>query len=292
MTRGVTKTAASSVTMTVKGSPLKINYTGNISVGVGENTTLYFNISTTENLTLGSLWLNVSPRILVLSSSGIQKVSDRAFFLMSDFSAGDSKAFEINLMPLASGALPIKINYKVFFDNMIQAYLMTPELIGIISELQPSVPTTSFTEGAAELNVLINNPTNYSFNNVTVQVGSPVSQEASFSDVEAYGHRMAQLPFAAAEGASNVTIKITYYSVYKEKFEKTLYAEINISKPTETAETAAPEQQANEEYQPDYSEKKYPANAKYVAIAAVAFVIGAIIFWAIRRRHEDVLLGA
>ncbi|MFH1181347.1 MAG: hypothetical protein V1702_00135 [Candidatus Woesearchaeota archaeon] len=293
-TRGVRKSGSSSISITVKENPLKINYTGNMLVGVGENTTLYFNISTTENLTLGSFSISIPKNILVLGSSGIQKVSDKEFFLMSDFSAGDSKAFELTLRPMASGALQIKINYKVFFANMIQSYSVTPEIIGVISELQPSVPTTSFTEGDAELNVLINNPTNYSFKNITVQAGSPVSQKASLSDVEAYGHRTVQLPFAAAEGTSNLTIKVTYYSVYKEKFEKTLYAEIKVSKPAETTQTPEPEQQqqANTEYQPDSSEKKFSTNAKYVALAAVAFVIGAIVFWVIRRRHQDMLLGA
>jgi hypothetical protein len=291
-TRSVNKSKTDSKTITIKESPLNINHTS-LGMRVGKNYTLIFNITSTENLTIGSLWLNMSPDLAVIRSEGIELISGSSYYIRTELQTGSSKLFKFNVMPTNSGILPITFNYKVLFSDIILDYLTEYDVNATISQLQPSLASGSFSAGAAELNVLVNNPTNYSYKNITIEAGSPVNAKGYLASVEALGHRNVLVPFSAQAGNSIVQVKVTYYSEFDEKFEKTFSQNISVS-----GKASSPEQKQQQQTTPKSQKsestlsKSLSANAKYVALAAIAVVVAIIVFIYLKHRSEQIKLGA
>jgi hypothetical protein len=276
----------------IKETPLKINYTGTTRLYVGQMTTLNFNVSAMENLSVVSILINASPHLLVNDSSGIKKTPSGAYSITGGMQKGDSKAFNFTLVPLATGANELTIQYTTHLNYMVLSYSTASVINATISKPHAIVSNTTYADGGPKLSILLNNPSNFNFYNISVQAGSPVNGETYAGMLEIYGHKELEIPFDALKGTYNTTIKITYYSEYNEKFEESINVPLLVTNAPQKLQSVVPKKQQPANVEQENFVEKYSPYAKYAAIGGVAIVIIAIIFWVIRRKKQEELLGA
>jgi hypothetical protein len=288
---GKKKSIAISSIITVNENPLKITLNATRNLELGENTTLYYNISSSKNLTLNSMRLTLPDGLRLISSSGVDKLSGNTFKLYGDFSEGESMAFEINVRAEESGNHSIKTDIESFVENFIQEYTLTETLNVTIEKPKISLSVKEFNAGNNTISIIINNPTKYDFNNIKLQVSGLVEQTKLFYNIERFGHKTLTIPFYAEAGNHSVTLTMTYQSTYGEEFEEVITENITVTgvikrAVDEEAKEIPPEVLAEDVSQQKKS-KQIPSNLLlYSIIAAVLATLLIAVIMVIKHKKK------
>ncbi|MBN2454862.1 hypothetical protein JXB11_04945 [Candidatus Woesearchaeota archaeon] len=283
--RGAKKSIAGAETITVLDYPLTIisNITKNLSIG--EEALLSYNISTdSENLTVTSLKITLSDGLFGIRSSGIEEKEKNVYELIGVFETGDEKIFNITVRAEGTGKQTVKADARVVVRSIIQTYSIVDNITIDVGKPKLSLTDTDFGPGENELAVLINNPTNYQFKNLKLKAEGLSVEEAYFETLDDLGHQLAKIPFTAQQGEHNVTLLLTYESIYGEEFQQSAEATVIVTEGD--AESTSEQEQVTEGATYDYEEEGLSDSVKYGAIGgAVALIIIAFIVAKKKKPH-------
>jgi len=189
------------------------------NITVGDEFRAIINLTSTHNISLTDLRLKIPSSFKVIEWSGGNSYNGRTLQYDGSFSEGDNHTIEFTLRALASGNHTFTGEYVIFFDRLTQTYERQSTIF--VSSFVPTLALLNSSINDGKLTVILNNPTEQDFSDVTIQVkiGIPLTRDsAHFSDLTYLGFQTFTAEFVPITGTYNVSVTATYHTLFGERF--------------------------------------------------------------------------